>query len=89
MKKEKEKGSEHAVVFALSFTKFYIFIYSLKFLCPFELETKELRCRRCLMRWASYRLRISVTHSEFDSENLLESDLKSHVFQWCKMNFFS
>jgi len=40
------KGAERAIVPALSFAKFYNFQYVLKFLCPFKLETKELRFRR-------------------------------------------
>jgi len=42
-----EKGAEHAIVSALSFAKFYIYIFIcvLKFLCPLELETREARYR--------------------------------------------
>jgi len=36
------EGAEHAIVSVLSFAKFYIFIYVLKFLCPLKLETREL-----------------------------------------------
>jgi len=44
--KWEEKGAEHAIVSALSFAKFYIFIYVMKFLCPFKLETKGPQLRR-------------------------------------------